>query len=161
MKRTTMSRRNKFILLLLTVALVLSSCNRKIIYSHYEPTPLSGWEKSDTLSFSIDPIKYDGTYSEEIGLRINSAYPFMGLTLIASQYTQPAHILRTDTLHAHLIDNDGNIQGTGVGYYQYHFKLATLQLYANDTLYVNIRHNMKREILPGISDVGITLRKEE
>ena len=156
-----MSKRNKFAIILFTVALVFSSCNRKTIYSHYESIPFSGWEKSDTLSFCITPITHDCTYSEEIGLRINSAYPFMGITLIVSQHTQPYHILRTDTLHAYLTDNDGNIQGTGVSYYQYHFKLATLRLYANDTLYVNIRHNMKREILPGISDIGITLRREE
>lgn len=156
-----MLRNNKFVLFILTVALVFASCNRKTIYSHYEPTPISGWEKSDTLSFCISPIQQDGTYSEEIGLRISGAYPFKGITLITSQYTQPYHILRTDTLHAHLIDDDGNIQGTGVSYYQYNFRLATLRLYANDTLYVNIRHNMKREILPGISDIGVTLRKEE
>jgi hypothetical protein len=35
-----------------------------------------------------------------------------------------------------------------------------LQLQEGDSLHVVVRHNMKREILPGIFDVGIKLLKE-
>ncbi len=149
------------ILTLLTVALTLVGCNRKTIYSHYEHTPIDGWENNDTLSFTVTPIRSDGTYSENVGLRISSMFPFTGLTLIVHQQVLPYGLMRSDTLHARLISQDGIIQGQGISHFQYDFHIADLHLKANDTLLVKIHHNMKRELLPGVSDVGITLTKKK
>ena len=160
-----MSRKQKnsilVALFMLTVALAFASCNRKTVYSHYEHTPLVGWEKNDYLSFSLPPFNQGGTYREEVGLRINGAYPFMGLTLIVEQQVFPSGMTRTDTLWCKLIDADGTIQGEGISYYQYSFHLCDMPLHKGDSLHVQLHHNMKREILPGISDVGLTLRKIE
>ena len=152
---------NKKLLILLTVALALASCNRKTIYSHYEHTPLDGWEKNDTLVFSVPPVKYDGVYREMIGLRTSSAYPFMGLTLVVEQEVWPSGLTRSDTLWCRLVDSDGNIQGEGISNFQYNFQLLNLRLNSSDSLRVTVRHNMKREILPGISDIGLTLTKKD
>ena len=57
-----------------------------------------------------------------------------------------------------IIDSKGNVEGKGVSYYQYDFPLSTLRLEKGDSLALVVRHAMKREILPGISDVGIMLR---
>lgn len=157
-----MSRRtNRLAFLLLTVALALASCNRKAVYSHYEHTSLDGWDSSDSLTYDIAPIPTDGYYEESVGLRIGSDYPFMGLTLIIEQHIYPTGIHHIDTLHASLIDHDGTIQGQGISYFQYDFLLRQLRLNANDSLHLCIHHNMKREMLPGISDVGITIRETE
>lgn len=158
-----MNRKNSplFITLLLTVALTMVGCNRKAIYSHYEHTPISGWEKLDRLLFVLSPVTEDGTFREEIGLRINGAYPFMGLTLIVEQQVFPSGMTRSDTLSCKLIDSDGTILGEGVSFYQYNFHLCNMQLSKGDSLSINIRHNMKREILPGISDIGVTLRNTD
>lgn len=145
-------------LILITVALtLLASCNRKTIYSHYEHPPLAGWEKNDTLLFHVYPIRSEGNYQEHVGLRINGDYPFTGLSLIVEQRTVPSGMMRSDTLHTRLIDHDGTIQGKGVSLFQYEFHLANLYLSSGDTLIVSIRHNMKREMLHGISDIGVTL----
>ena len=45
------------------------------------------------------------------------------------------------------------------GEYQYIFPLKTLPLEKDDSLFIEIRHDMKREILPGITDVGIKLSR--
>jgi gliding motility-associated lipoprotein GldH len=145
---------------LLAVALTLVGCNRKTIWSHYEHTPLEGWEKNDTLSFSIPYIAQTGIYKERVGLRIGSTYPFMGLTLIAEQQVFPLGAIHSDTLSFHLVEHDGTVLGYGIGYYQYSIPLRTLQLNKGDSLQINIRHYMRREILPGVSDVGIILERE-
>ena len=154
------SPRNRVFVLLVGVVLTLVGCNRKTIYSHYEHTPINGWEKVDRLSFSIPPIRDGGTFREDVGLRINGAYPFMGLTLIVEQQVFPSGTKYSDTLSCKLIDDDGNIRGEGVCFYQYQFHLCDLELAKGDSLHVSVRHNMKREILPGISDVGVTLRRK-
>ena len=70
--------RNKHLLtiLILAVAVVLTGCDRKRIYSHYEHVPQGGWDKTDTLFFEVPPVKEAGTYQEEIGIRTDLDYPF-------------------------------------------------------------------------------------
>ena len=76
-------QKNRVIYILLTVVATLLSvsCNRKTVYDHYEHTPLTGWEKNDTLIYRMPVFQKSGTYSEELGLRISDTYPFTGQTL--------------------------------------------------------------------------------
>lgn len=143
------------------MAIALTACNRRTVYHHYEHTPVSGWEKNDTLVFYTDPMQDDGHYIEEIGLRINGSYPFMGLNLIIEQTVYPSKDTRSDTLNCTLIDEQGYPKGRGISHYQNLFHLTTLKLNRGESLHIAIRHDMKREILPGISDIGIRLRKAD
>lgn len=145
--------------LLLAVALVLVAvgCDSVTAYDRYAHTPLSGWEKNDTLTFDIPAMTGNGTYHEEVGLRVNGAYPFQQLCVVVEQQLLPRGYRRADTLNMVLQDADGHVHGRGVNYYQYHFPLANMQLNRGDSLHVTIRHNMKREILTGVSDVGFRL----
>jgi gliding motility-associated lipoprotein GldH len=140
-------------------AVLLTACGRRTVYHHYEHTPLSGWEKNDSLLFHTEDIKTAGSYSEELGVRINGSYPFMQLNLIVQQTVLPANITRSDTLRFHLIDEQGNALGSGVSNFQYTMPVTTLQLSEGDHVRFTVHHDMKREILPGISDVGIRLRR--
>ena len=49
-------------LLAAMLLLVLSACNRKLVYDRYLSTPISGWEKNDTLSYDIRPVSGTDTY---------------------------------------------------------------------------------------------------
>ncbi len=140
--------------------LQLTACRKDTVYFHYKHTPLSGWEKNDTLIFQPPAMKQAGTYKEALGLRISEGYPFMGLNLIIEQTVLPSHEKRSDTLRCNVIDQQSNIQGQGVSQYQFLFPLTTINLKEGDKLYIAVRHDMKREILPGISDVGIRLTRE-
>lgn len=146
-----------FALLILTVTLAIASCDRKAVYSHYISTPIDGWDSSDELTFAVSPIPADATYEEHVGLRINRAYPFQGLTLIVQQQVFPSGETLADTLEASLIDHEGNMRGQGINYYQYTIPLRKINLHADDSMSVSIRYNMRRETLPGIGDVGFTL----
>lgn len=138
---------------------LLTACNKQTVYNHYEHMLLSGWEKNDTVNFCIPDLSEGGNYTEELGLRINSEYPFMGLQLLIEQEILPSHEIRLDTLSCSLIDNQGNSKGQGLNYYQYVFPLTTINLNKGDRLRISVRHDMKREILPGISDIGFRLTK--
>jgi gliding motility-associated lipoprotein GldH len=150
---------NRLVVMSLVALLtMLASCGgRTTVYHHYEHTPVAGWDKNDTLTFTIGPIAESNVFSEEIGLRINGLYPFMSLCLVVDQVRTPGFIIRRDTLSCSLIDQRGNIKGQGISRYQYIFHLDDIHLNSNDSLRVSIHHNMKREILPGITDVGVRL----
>ena len=122
-------------------------------------TSLEGWERSDTLFFEDIVVKATADYKEEIGLRINDEFPFMSLFLVVEQHIRPMNTYRTDTVSCRLIDQNGYVKGRGLSYYQYNFHLTTLHLNAGDTLDIRVRHNMKREILPGIANIGMTISK--
>lgn len=150
-------RKNIFTIFIITVATVISSCTGNKVYDRYQHTPISGWEKNDTLKFEIPKMNSDGIYAANLGLRINTSYPFMGLTLIVDQTIYPSRNTKSDTINCQLIDKNGNSKGLGISYYQYHFPINNISLNKGDSLVIMVRHNMKREILPGISDIGYSL----
>ena len=144
---------------IMAVALTLTSCNRQMIYSHYENVSTEGWERHDGKEFHV-PIHEKGTYTETLGLRTTRSYPFTNLAVIITQQAQLSGIQRSDTLSMILTDEAGNEQGYGTNYRQASFPVSAIELEAGDTLNVSIRHYMRREVLPGITDVGFSLKIE-
>lgn len=149
------------VILFAAATLAMTACTGNKVYDQYEHTPLAGWEKNDTLTFDVAKAAEAGTYASSLMLRINESFPFMSLTLIVEQQILPSHDITTDTLHCSLIDSGGNFNGQGISYHQYRFPITTMPLAAGDSLHISVRHDMKREILPGISDVGIMISKEK
>ena len=139
--------------------LIASACNNRTVYSHYEHVPIAGWERNDTLFFHLKPVTTDGTYHEELALRINDGYPFQSLSLIIKQTVYPNGFVFRDTLNCTLIDNNGRVKGNGASIYQYSYHFNDIQLAEGDSVVVSVRHNMKREILPAISDVGLVVSR--
>ena len=148
------SAASAWLILMLTLT---TACHQRPVYSHYESVDVDGWQRDDTLHFVVAQGIKDGCYHETLGLRANLSYPFTALSLIVRQYATPSGASRCDTLMIPLIDADGKALGHGVSHFQYDIPLEDIVLCAGDTLYIDIRHNMKREDLTGITDVGVTL----
>jgi len=152
--------RNPLLALLATwLLLTIASCDERKVYDHYVHTSLTGWNKGDTLSFSLPKIEKEGVFGMDLRLRTNNSYPFTGLTLIVQKTFYPSMFKSPDTIHCKLRDDNGTPRKQGISYYQYSFHVTDLHLRQGDSLQVEVRHNMKRETLPGISDVGIMLTR--
>lgn len=95
-----------------------------------------------------------------LNLRTDNSFPFTGVMLIINQTVIPADKNYSDTLICSVTDSRGHSLGKGINLYQHAFPIATRHLSAGDSLYVTVHHNMMREILPGIADVGLTINKE-
>lgn len=132
-------------------------CGRKTIYHHYEHTPLTGWEKDDTLFFSVEHMTHDAVVQRDVELRIADNYPFRSLSLVVEQTVQPSCHSRRDTLDCQFMTPDGKILGQGITLYQYRFPLPDVKLNEGDTLSLRVYHNMRRETLAGIADIGIRM----
>ena len=153
-----------YFILVLLIATFATSCNNSTIFDQYAHTPIAGWEKNDTLSFEIPPLLEGGHYQENLGVRLTGAYPFMGLTLIVEQtiYHNKKKMVaecKTDTVNCQFVDANGNNKGQGISYSQYKFPINLYDLHQGDSIHIAIRHDMKREILPGVSDVGVKISK--
>lgn len=153
-QKTATIMRNSLIILL--TLFLLSSCGDKV-YDKYKHTSVAGWEKNDTLSFDVSPLAQSGQYDMGLGLRITNSFPFMSITLIVEQTVYPKGTITADTINCQLIDRRGVHKEQGVSYYQYNFPIETMNWEKGDSIHINVRHDMKREILPGVSEVGIII----
>lgn len=144
-------------LLPLAAVALMTGCQSEVIYSHYKSVPFYGWQREDTVCFDIGPVTDSLLYDETLSLRAGTAYPFMDLSLIVRQQIWPSGITRCDTLLIPIIDKNGTMIGHGANYHQYNIQMTPMQLRTGDSLHISIRHNMKRQSLRGIADVGITL----
>jgi len=144
----------------MAAALAFISCSRNTIYSHYVPVDIDGWERGDTLFYHITTLRDSGIYNAQLGIRLTSTYPYQEVSLIMEQQLLPAGTITADTLIIKLADEEGNLNGIGLSMYDYTHPLNDIQLGSSDTLEVSIHHNMRREVLPGISSIGVTLEKQ-
>ena len=110
--------------------------------------PQGGWDKTDTLFFEVPPVKEAGTYQEEIGIRTDLDYPFQSLALVVAQEIHP----KGDILQKE--------RGNGISRFQNVIYLSDIQLEKGDSLRICITHNMRREMISGLSDIGMILTKK-
>ena len=80
--------------------------------------------------------------------------------LVVKQTILPSGYVHSDTLVCKLVDESGKFRGQGVSYYQQTFHLNTIRLHEGDSLHINIKHNMKREVMLGVSDIGFRIDEE-
>ena len=122
---------------------------------------MEGWESKDTLTFSIDSLTMEDTYVLSLGIRTAVNYPFQSLWVVVKQSWNTPLRQRIDTVACVTHDTHGNALGKGVARSQQLMAVDTLQLPIGARGTISIRHIMRRDLLPGISDVGIELRKAE
>ena len=150
-------RRNSILYLLTAVALVMASCNRLPLYSHYEPIDMQGWQPTDSVGFVV-PLKQAGTYQVQLHVRATSIYPYTQLTLAVHQKS-PIDYTERISLDINSVEGTTSNEGYGISDYSttLHDVVASND---DDTLSIAIAHGMAHELLPGIADVGITVNVE-
>lgn len=151
---------NKLTLLTLAIAGCLwAACSRSMVYNHYEHVDNDGWERDDTMHFYIPPVSKTGKYQQQLLLRTNNALPFLGVSVIVEQDIFPIGRKLRDRIDCPLVEENGHVLGDGISCYQYTFDLDQIELNEGDSLHVYVMHHMKRENVPGISDVGLTMKQ--
>ena len=64
-----------------------------------------------------------------------------------------------DTVRCTIADEEGKLKSKGVTYHQYRFPVSVISLNQGDSIRITVHHCMKRDIMPGISDIGIMVCK--
>lgn len=134
------------------------ACDTDTVYYHYESVDTQGWDGETSLHFDVAPDRDGGTYELGVEVRITADYPYKQLALTVTEQ------LNDSTRGAHNVllnvtDDKGRRIGYGPSYYTLKQSLGTTTLQPDDTLRVDVRHNMRRLEMPGIADVGIVMKK--
>lgn len=153
-----MMRKTRIVPLTVCVAALLSGCGRRPAECGYLPISANGWGLTDTLTFRTDTLPA-GRYSLTLGLRTSASvpYPYRSLTLLLRQTWEQTNTARCDTIVCPLTTIAGDLSGKGIAFFQYEFSAGTFCLQKPTAGRLSVSHIMRREILPGITDVGFRI----
>lgn len=144
----------------MAIVMSVTSCKDSRIYDHYEPIDVKGWERNDTLIFNIARQHTSGTYHLNIGMRATDGMPYTNLAMIMRIRILPGNTWITDTIHYNIIDNNGKLLGkNGVSSSELQYHVTDIQLHRGDSLHITLNHCMNRDEIPGLTEVGIQLKR--
>lgn len=155
-----MTRLPRHSLLLSAIAcclLAVSGCRDEVFFHRYASVPLSGWDKRDTIDFDIPPFAATQPYSLTLELRTSPAFPYRSIWLVAEQRFENPALVRRDTVYCPVTTPQGSGTGKGVNLYTYEYPVLTEQRRQGQYGRIRVYHIMRREEMPGISDVGLRL----
>ncbi len=154
-QRRRSHRMHKQTFLLLIAVFLLVGCDKNTLMHSYQPLKDNSWDRADTIRFTLPALAQDDNCSMLVGLRLNNRYPYEQLVLQVEQVLQHPTAHRLDTVYYQLTNERGDFTEEGVDYFQYETEGLPLDLKKGQTGEIKIRHLMHREVLPGITDVGI------
>lgn len=143
----------------LTVMLA-AACADGVVYDRYRDTAVSGWGRADSLHFYVPPADTSGVYDMTLGVRITGAFPFMGMTLVVQTTVSPEGRTLCDTIDCPLVAASGQPLGEGVSVFETSHLVRRLTLQKGDSLHISVRHDMRRTDLPGVTGIGIRMRRD-
>lgn len=135
---------------LLFITILTISCQDSTLYHSYQPIQTTGWDKNDTLVYSLPQALPNQSYIYEIGIRHKDSYPYRDIWLTVNQ----------DTIHLYLADTIGNWIGNGIGEIrQSNFPIQLSSLTQDSIEEFRITHIMQDHPLNGILNVGLKIEK--
>lgn len=139
------------------LSLLAMACNDDRAYYHFEHIDNEGWYRNDTITFVIPP-QPAGTYHTTLCLRATPTFPYTTLTVNSETCCAAAGKPKTRKFRCHIYNNVGKLNGKrGVSNSELCFPMPDIVLQDSESITIKIHHLMRREPLPGITDIGIEL----
>jgi len=97
--------------ILILVAVLLFSCDKKRVFDEYKSVG-SAWHKDSIVTFDLPVLDSTKRYDLFVNLRDNNNYPFNNLFLIVA-IEMPNGFTKVDTLEYQMANPDGTLLGNG------------------------------------------------
>lgn len=148
------------VVMLLMLATLFAACETDdTAYHKYYSIANEGWTNSDTLTFNVDTLRRYGDYTTYLCLRTRHDFPYRYMSVTVDQTVMPKTRRKHREATMEIVNKDGAQEGTGINHRIYEVPLFTEWLGPGDSLRIVVKHNMSRETMPGIIDVGIKLKR--
>jgi len=148
-------------LFVLAIALMAGACKNEIFYNETVHLKNSEWKANDTLFYSFDSKDTLASYDFYFEIRNTTDYDMQNLYLFITAY-YPGNTYSRDTAECILAAPDGKWYGEGMGKHKdnrFLFRKGVrFRKPGNHIIAVN--QAMRKDILKGISDVGILIKKQ-
>jgi gliding motility-associated lipoprotein GldH len=152
----------KFVVFVSLVAVLLYSCNRKIVFSDYKALKGSKWHQDSVLRFDMTVPDSTKIYNLYLNVRNEGRYAYSNLWLFVKIIPPKGKVIN-DTIELSLANPEGKWLGYGLGdLYDMKYPYKQTTIFPSAGYYrFEVRQGMRTEdgILRGIRDFGITLDK--
>lgn len=146
-------------LIIATILLCLSSCQRRVVYSDFYSMPAEGWHQDSILNYDVTVADTISDYNILLVVRHTSQYPYQNLWLFIDEYAGNM-LLRRDTVEAMVADDFGRWLGNGVNRYEIPLMYdASYRFMQKENNRITIQQGMRTTWLTGITDVGVEVIK--
>lgn len=151
------------IFLILSVIILLTSCNRGELYFHYNKIDKEEWHRDSVLAFSIDTLKTGqrGRYNISLELTTSALYQYSNMQLKVDHNLNDTTII-SDTINFNLADEYGRWFGMGVGSLRQlsvPYK-SSIWLDSTRSYEIHISHVMNPDPLKGVLKVGVRVYRD-
>jgi gliding motility-associated lipoprotein GldH len=152
---------------LITVALLVVSCNSNTIYDQFQPVKNHEWASTNKIEFTVNNLDTISKKNVFINIRNNKSYEFSSIFLI-TKIEFPRGLKVIDTLEYEMANAEGNWLGTGftdIKESKLFYKENVVFNEAGDYKFT-IQHATRsihdiegKNPLKGITDVGLSIEK--
>ncbi|MCW2119294.1 gliding motility lipoprotein GldH [Flavobacterium sp. 7A] len=156
--------RNSFLLLLM--AILLFSCDKKRVFDEYKSVG-SAWNKDSIVSFDLPELDSTKKYDVFINIRDNNSYPYNNLFLIVT-LEKPNGYTKVDTLEYEMAAPDGSLLGDGFTDIKESKLFYKEGVRFRGKYKVNIKQAVRESgkvpgvtQLEGVTDIGLRIEKKE
>ena len=136
------------------------ACTENTFFHSYKSLPAEGWERRDTICFDVPQQAEDIDGTLTIGLRTKANIGIQDVAIAVEQRLQAPAAYRCDTVRYPLTDAEGTALTGGINIHQYETQHLPLHLQKGQQGTIRIHHLMRRELIPGITDIGIRVEAQ-
>ncbi len=153
-------RTTRFVLSCLLLISFFTSCKNNTTYKSTVSIPEKTWQITDTLIFNADITNISNYYNIYFNVEAQEDYLTDNLWLIITSSSPSGNILN-DTADFFLTDSKGKWYGKKHGHtINNKFLYKAYILFPEKGIYTfKIRHGMRKNDLPKVSSVGISIEK--
>ena len=148
--------------LLLSVCMIVLSCDSHKLYENFVPIPDDTWNRSNILSFDVNISDTTTVYNLYLYVRNVSRYEFANLYLFVTAHSPDGNMER-DTVEVTLADDNGNWLGRGAAsIFTLKYPYKTLVRFPVRGIYTfDMEQAMRMPDLKHISDIGLRIEEAE
>jgi gliding motility-associated lipoprotein GldH len=145
----------------LIALLVLTACDRSVVFEEHYALPSIGWHLNDKVVFEVPVNDTTSLHNLYIDVRNTTDYGYRNFYMFLEIKFPEGTILR-DTIECLLADRTGQWAGKGFGKIRSNrFLFRTDVWFPEPGNYVfSIEQAMRNEVLEGISDVGLRIERK-
>ena len=155
----------KYMIMGLSCAGILCSCQDSPRFSCYGQVDREAWYSEDTVVMSVQEMDelLCGTSAQDVevvlGVRYTAEYRYRKLSLLW-ELTDENQVVARDTVHFSLYNNEGKSQGRGFVYFDKVQPSKRVTLKAGRNYELRVTHLMQLNPIEGITDVQVMMKGE-
>ncbi len=144
---------------MLVFLLGTSSCSKDsatLVYE-YHAVPIQGWNKTDTVVFTLPDVLKEGQYQIKVGVRTNARFPYANVWLGVCQTLEQPDTVILDTVCC-AVSAESGITKEGIGLFLTESQLPGQYYHLGQKGCVKVFHILQKEEIPGVLQVGLQIQ---